>query len=117
MFAGEEVPVYEITGSTVDHLYRLAVDSKARESRVETLVDDMEQKTQEFTAEGEVGGKTRRGRSCRDTCASCAAERLQAVLRWMGISAPDLSPSAQSYVHSLSGSAVALSLRDCSDTR
>ena len=109
--------MYEITGSTVDHLYRLAVDSKARESRVETLVDDMEQKTQEFTAEGEVGGKTRRGRSCRDMYTSCAAERLQAVLRWMGISAPDLSPSAQSYVHSLSGGAVALSLRDCSDTR
>ena len=61
MFASEEVPVYEITGSTVDHLYRLAVDSQARESRVETLVEDMEQKMQEFTAEGEVVGVGRQG--------------------------------------------------------
>lgn len=53
--------MYEITGSTVDHLYRLAVDSQARESRVDTLVEDMEQKTQEFTAEGEVVGVGRQG--------------------------------------------------------
>lgn len=55
--------------------------------------------------------------SVRDSCAFCTAERVQAVLRWLGINAPDLSPSVQSYMHSLSGSAVALSLKDCSDSR
>ena len=53
MFAREAVPEYEITQATVEQLWQLASDSQEREKRVETIVEDLEQKTQEYTAESE----------------------------------------------------------------
>lgn len=46
-----------------------------------------------------------------------AAERLQSVLSWVGVSVSDLSQSALKCVQSVAGIAVALGTRDCSDTR
>lgn len=46
-----------------------------------------------------------------------AAERLQSVLSWVGVSTSDLSQSALKCVQSVPGIAVALGTRDCSDTR
>lgn len=51
VFAGEDVPDYEITQSTVEQLWKLASESKARERQVETVVEDLQQKAQEYTAE------------------------------------------------------------------
>ena len=62
MFAGEDVPDYEITESTVEQLWQLASESKARERRVETVVEDLQQKALEYTAESK--GKVLDG--CRD---------------------------------------------------
>ena len=56
VFAGEEVPDYEITHGTVDRLWQLAVEGREREGWVETLVEDLEQKTQEYAAESEGWG-------------------------------------------------------------
>lgn len=53
VFAGEDVPDYEITHSTVEQLWQLASESKARESQVETVVEDLQQKALEYTAESE----------------------------------------------------------------
>ena len=53
MFAGEEVPEYEITQATVEQLWQLASESQERERRVETVVEDLEQKAQEYAAESE----------------------------------------------------------------
>ena len=53
VFAGEEVPKYEITQSTVEQLWQLATASRGRESRVEAVVEDVEQKVQEYAAESE----------------------------------------------------------------
>ena len=53
MFVGEAVPEYEITQATVEQLWQLASESQERERRVETVVEDLEQKTQEYTAESE----------------------------------------------------------------
>ena len=51
VFAGEEVPEYEITQSTVEELWQLATASRDRERRVNIIVEDMEQKTKEYAAE------------------------------------------------------------------
>lgn len=51
VFAGEDVPDYEITHSTVEQLWQLASESKARERQVEIVVEDLEQKALEYTAE------------------------------------------------------------------
>ena len=53
VFAGEEVPKYEITHSTVEQLWQLATASRGRESRVEAVVEDVERKVQEYAAESE----------------------------------------------------------------
>lgn len=53
VFAGEDVPEYEITQSTVTQLWRLASTCKERERRIETVIADMDQKTQEYAAESE----------------------------------------------------------------
>ena len=53
VFAGEEIPEYEITQSSVEQLWQLASACKERERRLETVVEDMEQKAQEFAADGE----------------------------------------------------------------
>ena len=54
MLTGQDVPVWEITESTVEYLYSLAVETGAREDGLEILVSDLEQKTREFAAEGEL---------------------------------------------------------------
>lgn len=51
VFAGEEVPEYEITQSTVEELWQLATASRDRERRLNIIVEDMEQKTKEYAAE------------------------------------------------------------------
>lgn len=53
VFAGEEVPEYEITQNTVEHLWQLSSTCKEKERRIEAIVEDMEQKTQEYAAESE----------------------------------------------------------------
>ena len=53
VFAGEEVPEYEITPGTVEELWQLATASREKERRLETIVEDMEQKAHEYEAESE----------------------------------------------------------------
>ena len=47
------MPEYEITQATVEQLWQLASESQERERKVETIVEDLEQKTQEYAAESE----------------------------------------------------------------
>ena len=54
VFSGEKVPQYEITQSTVEELWQLASTCKEKERKIEAIVDDMKQKTQEYTAESEL---------------------------------------------------------------
>lgn len=51
MFAGEEVPEYEINSQTVDFLYKMALENEAREKEAEVMMADLEQKTREYGAE------------------------------------------------------------------
>ena len=54
VFAGEEeVPDYEITQGTVEQLWQLATACREKERRIETIMEDMEQKTREYEVEGE----------------------------------------------------------------
>ena len=53
VFAGEEVPEYEITQGTVEQLWQIATASREKEKKMESIVEDMEQKTQEYEAESE----------------------------------------------------------------
>ena len=53
VFAGEDVPEYEITQSTVGQLWQLASTCKERERRMEAIIEDTEQKAQEYAAESE----------------------------------------------------------------
>ena len=53
VFSGEEVPEYEINSQTVDRLYRMAQDSEAREREAETMIEDFEQKAEEYASESE----------------------------------------------------------------
>jgi HAUS augmin-like complex subunit 1 len=95
VFAGDQVPDYEITQRVVDQLWQLATACRERERRVEAVVDDLEQKTREYAAE---------------------TERLRSVQDWVGVSMPGLSETAQRCVQSVAGTAVALGARHCSDT-
>ena len=58
MFSGEEVPEYEINSHTVDCLYRMAQDSETREREAEVMMEDFEQKAEEYAAESEYTRKT-----------------------------------------------------------
>ena len=58
MFSGEEVPEYEINSHTVDCLYRMAQDSETREREAEVMMEDFEQKAEEYAAESEYARKT-----------------------------------------------------------
>ena len=53
MFTGEEVPDYEINSQTIDCLYRMARQNETREREAEILMEDFEQKTEEYAAESE----------------------------------------------------------------
>ena len=57
MFSGEEVPEYEINSHTVDCLYRMAQDSETREREAEVMMEDFEQKAEEYAAESEYTRK------------------------------------------------------------
>ncbi len=50
MFSGEEVPLYEVNSSTVDHLYKMAVQCEENERQNQLLLRDLEQKTNEYEA-------------------------------------------------------------------
>lgn len=54
VFAGERVPEYEITQSTVEQLWRLARETQAREAELEVVMEAMEQQTEEYLAESEA---------------------------------------------------------------
>ncbi|CAI8009447.1 HAUS augmin-like complex subunit 1 [Geodia barretti] len=73
VFAGEEVPEYEITPGTVEELWQLATASREKERRLKTIVEDTEQKAHEYEAE---------------------SERLERVVEWVGVGMSDLSESA-----------------------
>ncbi|CAI8009445.1 HAUS augmin-like complex subunit 1 [Geodia barretti] len=81
VFAGEEVPEYEITPGTVEELWQLATASREKERRLKTIVEDTEQKAHEYEAE---------------------SERLERVVEWVGVGMSDLSESATSLCLALS---------------
>ena len=64
VFSGEEVPEYEINSHTVDCLYRMAQDSETREREAEVMMEDFEQKAEEYAAESEYTRKIFHGKEC-----------------------------------------------------
>ena len=52
LFAGEEVPAYEINSQTVGVLYELATSSRRKADLAKIAIEDMQQKTTEYLAEG-----------------------------------------------------------------
>ena len=58
MFVGEDVPEYEINSQTVEYLYQMARQSEARERETEILIEDLEQKSEEYEAESECFPRT-----------------------------------------------------------
>ena len=51
MFAGEEPPEYEINNQTVDILFAMAQQNELKERRLEIVMEDLLQKTEEYAAE------------------------------------------------------------------
>jgi hypothetical protein len=48
---GENVPEYEINSKTVNHLYTLMEESRAKKKTMEILLEDLERKTSEYESE------------------------------------------------------------------
>lgn len=53
MFAGKQIPDYEINRHTVDCLYAMATQSERRTAAARLAIEDIEQKTEEYVAESE----------------------------------------------------------------
>lgn len=52
LFQGEGgVPEYEINSQTIEQLYQMALRCQARERSAKVIIDDLEQKAEEYTAE------------------------------------------------------------------
>lgn len=52
LFQGEGgVPEYEINSQTIEQLYQMALQCQARERSAKVIIEDLEQKTEEYTAE------------------------------------------------------------------
>ena len=51
VFAGEEPPEYEINNQTVDILFAMAQQNELKERRLEIVMEDLLQKTEEYAAE------------------------------------------------------------------
>ena len=51
LFAGEDIPGYEINSQTIGMLYDLATLSQRRDDVAKIAIEDMEQKTKEYLAE------------------------------------------------------------------
>ena len=48
VFAGEEVPPYEVNSATVDCLYKMAVECEESERQNQVLLKDLQQQTREY---------------------------------------------------------------------
>lgn len=53
MFGEEGIPEYEINSQTVELLYQMARENEEKERQAELLIADLQQKTEEYTAESE----------------------------------------------------------------
>ena len=52
LFQGEGgVPEYEINSQTIEQLYQMALRCQARERSAKVIIEDLEQKAEEYTAE------------------------------------------------------------------
>lgn len=55
LFEGEGgVPEYEINSQTIEVLYQMALRCEVRERSAEVTTEDLEQKTEEYTAESKL---------------------------------------------------------------
>ena len=56
LFQGEGgVPEYEINSQTIEQLYQMALRCQARERSAKVIIEDLEQKAEEYTAESKWG--------------------------------------------------------------
>lgn len=56
VFGQQPVPEFEVNTRTVEILYELAESSELRCREVELLIEDHEQKTEEYSSDGETLG-------------------------------------------------------------
>ena len=54
MFAGESIPTYEINSHTISVLYNLMTRNERQDECANTIIDDLLQKTKEYSAEGKI---------------------------------------------------------------
>ncbi len=52
LFAGGDIPDYEINSHTVNVLYAMATQSERKAALAQIAIDDIEQKSKEYLAEG-----------------------------------------------------------------
>lgn len=95
LYGKSGVPEYEINSRTISYLFALSKQHEANEKRTELVIQDMEQKTAEYSEE---------------------ALRLHSILEGLSCSLEQTSPEIQGYVDSLASIASLLNLKDCSDT-
>ena len=53
IFSDDNVPPYEVNSQTVGLLYQMAQDCEKKEAQARLVLEDLEQKTREYTAESE----------------------------------------------------------------
>ncbi|XP_072167164.1 HAUS augmin-like complex subunit 1 [Diadema setosum] len=95
VFGDLTIPQYEINQRTVTVLYDLMLRSEERDRDRQLLIDDLNQKTEEYHAE---------------------ASRLSAILQNVGLSPASLSQSGNVSLRTLSNVAQILDLKVASDT-
>ena len=52
------VPEYEINGQTIEVLYQMALRCEVRERSAKVIIEDLEQKSEEYTAESKLNPST-----------------------------------------------------------
>lgn len=95
VFGGESIPQYEINSRTTTILYELMIRNERNEQNTNLIIDDLQQKTDEYAAE---------------------TDRLRGILQQMGITQTSLSQSGTVSLRSLANVALILDTKDASDT-
>ncbi|XP_072301747.1 HAUS augmin-like complex subunit 1, partial [Eucyclogobius newberryi] len=94
VFGDQPVPQFEVNTRTVDVLHQLSQSSEARCRDTELLIEDLNQKSAEYQADG--------------------AHYQEVLLQGVGLSCASLSPACTDHLSTLVDNAVTLGIRDVS---
>ncbi|XP_005113549.1 HAUS augmin-like complex subunit 1, partial [Aplysia californica] len=95
LYGDEVVPEFELNADTISHLYQLSTLCKKNDKNVQLLIDDLQQKCEEYNAE---------------------AQRLAAVLGRLSLGQEQFSQSGSSSLLTLAKLGGSLHVKDASET-